>query len=150
PTEFAGEAAKGTSGVVDTVANGSNTIGYADASQAGELGVAQIQVGDAFYGPTAEAAAALVDASPKVEGRGDHDWALELDRQAEGAYPVALVSYVLVCETYQDPATAELVKAYVSYIASPEGQQQSAAAAGSAPLSSTMSTNVQAALDSVS
>lgn len=150
PTAFGGEAAKGTSGVVDAVANGSNTIGYADASQAGELGIAEVQVGDTFFGPTAEAAAALVDASPKVEGRGDHDWALELDREAEGAYPIALVSYAIVCETYKDAATAELVKAYVGYLASPDGQAAAASAAGSAPLSSTMSANVQSALDSVS
>ena len=33
-----GEAAQGTSGVVDAVKNGKGTIGYADESQAGELG----------------------------------------------------------------------------------------------------------------
>src|SRR3954454_333915 len=32
------EAAQGTSGVVDAVTNGKSTIGYADESQAGDLG----------------------------------------------------------------------------------------------------------------
>ncbi len=36
-----GEAADGTSGVVAAVKNGTGTIGYADASQAGELGKAR-------------------------------------------------------------------------------------------------------------
>ena len=43
-----GEGAQGTSGVVDAVTNGTNTIGYADASKAGDLGVAKIKVGDEF------------------------------------------------------------------------------------------------------
>lgn len=150
PTAFGGEAAKGTSGVVDAVAKGKNTIGYADASQAGDLGVVAVKSGDGFTGPTAEAVATLVDASPKVSGRADHDWALELDRTAAGAYPIALVSYVIVCETYADAAEAELVKAYVGYLVSAEGQQAASVTAGNAPLSSTMSANAQAALDAVS
>ena len=44
-----GEAAPQTSGVVDTVTNGTGTIGYADASKAADLGVAQIKVGDEWF-----------------------------------------------------------------------------------------------------
>ena len=40
-----GEAASGTSGVVEAVSAGEGAIGYADASQAGELGKAMIKVG---------------------------------------------------------------------------------------------------------
>ena len=40
-----GEAAQGTSGVVEAVGAGEGAIGYADASQAGELGIAKIEVG---------------------------------------------------------------------------------------------------------
>ena len=43
-----GEAAPQTSGVVDAVTNGTGTIGYADASKAGDLGVAEIKVGDTY------------------------------------------------------------------------------------------------------
>ncbi len=62
---YGGEAAKGTSGVVDAVKSGTNTIGYADASQAGDLDHVQVKVGDEFVGPTAEAAAKLVDNASK-------------------------------------------------------------------------------------
>ena len=43
-----GEAAQGTSGVVQAVQSGEGTIAYADHSQAGNLGVAKIKVGDAY------------------------------------------------------------------------------------------------------
>ena len=65
-----GEAAPQTSGVVDAVTNGTGTIGYADASKAGDLGVAQIKVGDKFVTYSPEAAAAVVDASERVTGTG--------------------------------------------------------------------------------
>ena len=149
PAAFGGEAAKGTSGVVDAVTTGKNTIGYADASQAGALGVAKVGSGSTFLGPTAADAAKLVDHSPLVEGRGEHDFALKLDRTAEGAYPIALVSYAIVCETYKDAKTAELVKAYIGYMVSPEGQESAAASAGSAPLSAEMTTKLTAAVASI-
>ncbi|MEA4944942.1 MAG: phosphate ABC transporter substrate-binding protein PstS [Propionicimonas sp.] len=144
-----GEKATGTSGVIDAVKNGKNTIGYADASAAGELGKASLLVAGTPQQPTAEAAAAIVDHSPRVEGRPEHDLALNLDRAAEGVYPAVLVSYALVCETYQDSAKAELVKAYLGYVASAEGQAAAASAAGSAPLSADLQAQVKASLDSV-
>src|SRR3954470_17288819 len=52
-----GEAAQGTSGVISAVSGGNGTIGYADESQAGELGVASVGVGEEFVAPTADAAA---------------------------------------------------------------------------------------------
>ena len=79
PEGFGGEGAKGTSGVVDAVKNGQNAIGYADASQAGDLGVATIKVGDEYVEPSAEAAAKILTVSPRVEGRADVDMAFDLD-----------------------------------------------------------------------
>ena len=62
-----GEAAEGTSGVVSAVENGKGTVGYADASQAGDLGTASVKVGDEFVKYTPEAAAAVLDASKPPE-----------------------------------------------------------------------------------
>ena len=62
PADFGGEAANGTSGVVEAVTNGTNTIGYADASQAGSLGKASILVNGKALQPEASAAASIVDA----------------------------------------------------------------------------------------
>lgn len=143
-----GEAAKGTSGVISAVNSGVGTIGYADASQAGDLTTAKIGGEGAFESPSAEAAAAAVEASPVEEGRDENDLALALDYNAAG-YPVVLVSYVLACTEYQDSETAELVKNYLGYMASEEGQQVSAEGAGSAPLSDALREQVLTAVESI-
>ena len=144
-----GEAAPQTSGVVDAVANGTGTIGYVDASRAGDFGIVAVKVGDEYVEYSAEAAAAIVDASPRVEGRSEGDLAVEIDRATEeaGVYPIVLVSYLIGCTEYQDAEAAELVKAYFSYIISPEGQQVAAEAAGSAPISETISADATAAVE---
>lgn len=146
-----GEGAQGTSGVVEAVTSGKNTIGYADASKAGDLGVAKIKVGDEFVAYTAEAAAAVVEGSPFVEGRGDNDLAIALDRKTTDPshYPLVLVSYIIACGEYEDAAVGETVKAYLTYITSTEGQEAAASAAGAAPLSAELSAKVATAVASI-
>ncbi|MCU1424639.1 MAG: pstS, partial [Microbacteriaceae bacterium] len=94
-----GEAAQGTSGVVDAVTNGNNTIGYADASKAADLGVAKIKVGDEFVAYSPEGAAAGVAESPACDTAGDTDLAIKLDRETTDPthYPLVLVSYIITC-----------------------------------------------------
>ncbi|WP_034225052.1 phosphate ABC transporter substrate-binding protein PstS [Actinotalea ferrariae] len=146
------QSAQGTSGVVQTVTEAEGAVTYADASRAGSLGTVAVQVGDEFVPYSPEAAAAVVDASPLAEGRGEASLVRELERDttAAGTYPIVLVSYSLACTTYEDPATAELVKAFLTYVASEEGQQQAAGAAGSAPISEEMRANVMEIVDSIS
>lgn len=143
-----GEAAKGTSGVISAVKDGVGTIGYADASQAGQTATASIGSEGAFTLPTAEAAAKAVEASPVEEGRAEHDLALQLDSKAAG-YPIVLVSYALACSDYKDDAKADLVKAYLGYIASADGQKVAADGAGAAPLSEALRGQVLAAIESI-
>lgn len=151
PTEFGGEGAAQTSGVVDAVTNGVGTIGYADASRAGDLGTVAIQVGDEFVSYSPEAAAAIVDASAVEEGRSAHDIAIKLDRASEeaGVYPIVLVSYLIGCAEYTDAANAELVKSYFGYIVSEEGQNTAAEAAGSAPISATLRGQIETAIAAI-
>ncbi|WP_022889872.1 phosphate ABC transporter substrate-binding protein PstS [Agromyces italicus] len=146
-----GEAAQGTSGLVDAVTNGNGTIGYADASRAGDLGTVAIKVGDEFVPYSPEAAAAIVDASPFAEGRADGDLAIEIDRTSEeaGVYPIVLVSYLIACGEYAETDHVELVKSYLSYLASVEGQETAATDAGSAPISDSLREKVTAAIDSI-
>jgi phosphate transport system substrate-binding protein len=131
-----GEAAQGTSGVVQAVTEGEGTIGYADESQVGDLQVASIKVGDAYVAPSAEAAAKVVAVSPRVEGRPDVDMAIDIDRTTTeaGAYPLVLASYLIACQHYDDQGAADLVKEYLTYVLSEEGQSTAAENAGSAPL----------------
>lgn len=144
-----GEAAQGTSGVIAAVKGGEGTIGYADASQAGELGTAAIGAGEEFVAYSSEAAAALVDASPLAEGRTEGDLVYEIDpaEAPAGSYPIALVSYLIACEKYDDSAKAELVRAYFEYVTSAEGQDVAADAAGSAPISDDLREQVAAAIE---
>ncbi|WP_407919868.1 phosphate ABC transporter substrate-binding protein PstS [Haloechinothrix halophila] len=145
-----GEAAQGTSGVVQAVRNGNGTIGYADASQAGSLGTAKVGVGGEFVEYSPEAAAAVLDASEPVEGRGESSFAYDLEREKEGTYPIVLVSYGLACAQYDDAEKAELVKSYLSYVVSEEGQQTAADNAGSAPISDSLREQLNPAIDAIS
>jgi phosphate transport system substrate-binding protein len=151
PTEYGGEAAPQTSGVIDAVTNGTGTIGYADASRAGELGTVAVKVGEEYVPYSPEAAAAIIDASPRVEGRGETDLAIEVDRSstAPDVYPIVLVSYLVACNEYAEGAPVDLVKAYLSYVISDEGQQLAATEAGSAPISAALFEEAQAAVDAI-
>lgn len=145
-----GEAAQGTSGVVGAVTNGHNTIGYADASRAGGLGVASLKVGDSYVDYSAAAAAQVVTGSPLVDGRSANDIAIALDRTTTDPthYPLVLVSYLIVCQEYANPETGALVKAYAKYVASPAGQAEAAKSAGAAPLSAELSAKVATVIES--
>jgi phosphate transport system substrate-binding protein len=130
-----GLAAEGTSGVVAAVSKGKGTIGYADHSQAGDLSVVSVKVGDTFQAPTQESASAIIGASTPVEGNADTQMAVDIARDTTeaGTYPVVLVSYLVACQHYEDAATANLVKGYLTYILG-DGQASAADEAGSAPL----------------
>jgi phosphate transport system substrate-binding protein len=146
-----GEAANGTSGVISAVEAGEGAIGYADASQAGDLGVANIGVGEAFVAPSPEASAAVVEGSEVESGRGDFDFAYDINRETTSAdeYPVVLVSYLIGCVEYDDQQTADLVKAFAGYVISEDGQAAAAETAGSAPLSDTLREQAQSAVDAI-
>lgn len=147
-----GEAAEGTSGVVSAVKNGQGTIGYADASQAGELGVAKIQVGDEYVEYSPEGAAAAVESSTPVKGRAETSMAVDLERTTteQGAYPIVLLSYGIACSQYETAEEAELVKSWLGYVVSKEGQQAAAENAGSAPLSEQVASDAAAIIDGIS
>jgi phosphate transport system substrate-binding protein len=148
-----GEAAQGTSGVVEAVSAGNGAIGYADASQAGELGVAKIKVGSEYAAPTPEAAAKVLEESPEAKdlAKDQYMFPFELDRKTEsqGVYPIVLVSYVIACTKYDSSAEAAVVKAYLEYVISPEGQKVAAENAGSAPLSSALTKKIEPAVKAI-
>ncbi|MEZ3161627.1 phosphate ABC transporter substrate-binding protein PstS [Microbacterium sp. BWT-B31] len=146
-----GEAAQGTSGVVNAVKGGQGTIGYADSSQAGGLASVLVQVGDDWVGHSAEGAAIAVDASPFEDGRAASDLSIKIDRNTTeaGAYPVVLISYLIGCAEYSDAAIAPLVKGFFSTAISAEGQDSAATNAGSAPISDALREKSQAAVDAI-
>jgi phosphate transport system substrate-binding protein len=146
-----GEAAEGTSGVVDAIKNGDGSIGYADESQVGDLGKAEIEVGTEFVGPSAEAAAKIFADSQRSDDPGKNVFTYVLNRKTEssGTYPIVLVSYLMGCTTYSSANDAKIVKAYFNYIISTQGQQTANQAAGSAPLSDEVRQQIQPAVDAI-
>lgn len=146
-----GEAGNQTSGLISAVTAGEGAIGYADESQAGDLGVANIGVGSEFVAPSPEAAATVVENSPVVSGRGEYDFAVEVNRTTESTdeYPIVLVSYHIGCVSNEDAEQADLLKDFLGYVISEDGQQAAADAAGSAPISDGLREQAQTAIDAI-
>src|ERR1700760_3058305 len=113
-----------------------------------------IKVGNAYAEPSAEAASKVLDLSkedPELEKGSKNVIAFEIDRKTEasGVYPIILVSSLIGCTKYKSESAAALVKSYLEYEVSPEGQELAAEAAGSAPLSSALSKKVAAAVAAI-
>jgi phosphate transport system substrate-binding protein len=148
-----GESGAQTSGLVQAVKAGEGTIGYADESQAGDLGVAKVKVGNTYVAPSAQGATNDFDQSQKDPelSQGKYVFAYKVQRTPTDAssYPVLLVSYLMGCTKYDDSNTTDLVKAYFGYIISDEGQQAAAANAGSAPIPPGIKKEDQPAIDAI-
>ncbi|TNU76422.1 phosphate ABC transporter substrate-binding protein PstS [Miniimonas arenae] len=144
------QSGDGTSGMIATVGAAVGAIGYADASQAGDLGTVAVQVGEDFVGPDADAAAKGLDASPLTDDATDLRITYKIDRTTTeaGAYPLILVSYLAGCSTYDSASDAANVAAYFTYVTSEEGQARAAepSVAGSAPISDDLRTKIDAAI----
>jgi phosphate transport system substrate-binding protein len=146
-----GDAAKGTSGVADAVKGAANSIAYIDESGATGLSIAQLKVGSSYVKINAAGAADVVAKSPVATGRDTNDLAIAIDRKNTdaNAWPMVLVSYMIVCNTYADATKGELVKAFATYVASSAGQAAAAKQAGSAPLSADLAKKVAAAIATI-
>ena len=145
-----GEAAAQTQGVIGVVTSTPGAIGYADASAVTGT-AAKIGVGDEFVAFSPEAAAKVVDASEPADTGVEGDLALELARDTteSGAYPIVLVSYHIICSSYDDADRANMVKDFLHYVVSEEGQAEASAAAGSASISPELREKANALIDTV-
>jgi len=145
-----GEAAEGTSGVVGAIQDGNGTIGYADDSAVAstDLGKVSVKVGDTFVAPSAEGAAAGLAASELADGASDTQLVYAINRTATdpSVYPVFLASYFIACPTYDDKATADIVKGFGQFVVSDLGQKAAATNALSAPLPSDVASKADAIL----
>jgi phosphate transport system substrate-binding protein len=74
---------------------------------------------------------------------------LDYTTEEEGVYPIVLSSYLIACPSYADAAEGDLVKAYLAYVLSDEGQQAAADNAGSAPLPASIAEKAQAVVDGI-
>lgn len=147
-----GQGAKGTSGVISTVKQADGTIGYADFSQVGDLGTVTVKVGDKYNEISAEAGSKVIaDSKQDDTVKGDNRIVIKINHatEAEGAYPIVLVSYDIVCPAYKDTKQAEFAKAWLTYVTSDEGQKAAQDAAGTAPLPSSLKSEITKSIEAI-
>ena len=147
-----GQGAKGTSGVVSTVKQADGTIGYADFSQVGDLGTVAVKVGDSYNEISAEAGSKVIEDSKHDDTvKGDNRIVIKINHatEAKGAYPIVLVSYDIVCPAYKDTKQAEFAKAWLTYVTSDEGQKAAQDAAGTAPLPSSLKSEITKSIEAI-
>ena len=147
-----GQGAKGTSGVISTVKQADGTIGYADFSQVGDLGTVAVKVGDKYNEISAEAGSKVIGDSKQDDTvKGDNRIVIKINHatEAEGAYPIVLVSYDIVCPDYKDTKQAEFAKAWLTYVTSDEGQKAAQDAAGTAPLPSSLKSEITKSIEAI-
>ena len=147
-----GQGAKGTSGVISTVKQADGTIGYADFSQVGDLGTVAVKVGDKYNEISAEAGSKVIEDSKQDDTvKGDNRIVIKINHatEAEGSYPIVLVSYDIVCPAYKDTKQAEFAKAWLTYVTSDEGQKAAQDAAGTAPLPSSLKSEITKSIKAI-
>ncbi|AGJ56334.1 phosphate ABC transporter substrate-binding protein PstS [Streptomyces sp. NPDC053741] len=121
-----GQAASGSSGIASQVKAVDGSIGYFELSYAKSQEITTVDINTGGAAPveaTSENASKAI-AAAKVKGTGK-DLALDLDytTKAEGAYPLVLVTYEVVCDTGNKADTLGTVKSFLTYTASAEGQK---------------------------
>ncbi len=145
-----GQAASGSSGVAQQVSQTAGAISYMELSYAEGMDVVAIDTGAAepVAASTEGATKAIADA--EIVGTGK-DLALEINykTEAEGAYPITLVTYEIVCDAGNKAETLPATKAFLGYIASEDGQGQ-LADAGYAPIPDDIIAKVRTTIEGLS
>ncbi|MDX3248123.1 phosphate ABC transporter substrate-binding protein PstS [Streptomyces sp. ME18-1-4] len=119
-----GQSAAGSSGVAQGVKSTPGAIGYMELSYAKDgLGTVAVNTGAAAPVKASSDGATKAVAAAQVVGTGS-DLSLKLDynTKADGAYPLTLVTYEIVCDKGNKAATLPATKAFLRYIASTDGQ----------------------------
>ncbi|MDF6019766.1 phosphate ABC transporter substrate-binding protein PstS [Streptomyces sp. JH34] len=121
-----GQAASGSSGIASQVKAVDGSIGYFELSYAKSQEITTVDINTGGAAPveaTSENASKAI-AAAKVKGTGK-DLALDLDytTKAEGAYPLVLVTYEVVCDTGNKADTLGTVKSFLNYTSSADGQK---------------------------
>ncbi|WP_405841470.1 phosphate ABC transporter substrate-binding protein PstS [Streptomyces sp. NBC_01518] len=120
-----GQSAAGSAGVAAGVKQTSGAIGYFELSYVGD-GVKPVSIDTGASAPVAPSTdSATKDiADAKIVGTGsDLKLQLNYNTKAEGAYPITLVTYEIVCDKGNKADTLPATKAFLTYIASEEGQK---------------------------
>ncbi|WP_371677453.1 phosphate ABC transporter substrate-binding protein PstS [Streptomyces sp. NBC_01276] len=147
-----GQAASGSAGVASQVKAVDGAIGYFELSYASSQNIKTVDINTGAAAPvkaSSESASKAI-AAAKIAGTGS-DLALKLDytTKAEGAYPIVLVTYEVVCDKGNKAETLPTVKSFLNYTASDAGQKV-LSDNGYAPIPAEIITKVRDAINSLS
>ncbi|WP_406138440.1 phosphate ABC transporter substrate-binding protein PstS [Streptomyces sp. NBC_01089] len=147
-----GQAAAGSAGVSQQVKQVDGSIGYFELSYATSQKISTVKIDTGASDPveaTSDNASKAI-AAAKVVGTGP-DLSLKLDytTKDEGAYPIVLVTYEIVCDKGNKADTLGTVKSFLNYTASDEGQKQ-LSTAGYAPIPAEINAKVRKTLATIS
>jgi len=141
-----------SAGVAEGVKSTKNSITYVEASYAvdNKLGVAQIDNGSGTPVELTADSAGKALAAAKIKGTGN-DLAMSIDYTTKeaGAYPIILVTYEIACSKGLPAEKTALVKSFLSYFVSKDGQG-ALTALNYGPLPEEIRTKVDAAIQSIS
>jgi phosphate transport system substrate-binding protein len=139
-----GQSAQGSSGLAQQVKQTAGAISYFELSYAKD-GISTVALDTGATEPvkaTIDNATKAISAA-KVVGTGK-DLALQLDyaTKTDGAYPITLVTYEIVCEKGNKAETLAAVKSFLTYTAGQDGQD-SLKALDYAPIPAEINTKVR-------
>ncbi|MET8955357.1 phosphate ABC transporter substrate-binding protein PstS [Streptomyces sp. NPDC004393] len=146
-----GQSAQGSAGLAQQVKQTSGAISYFELSYAADgIKTADLKTGASTPAKATVENATKAIASAKVAGTGK-DLALKLNYQPteDGAYPLTLVTYEIVCDKGNKADTLPAVKSFLNYIASEDGQNQ-LAEAKYAPIPAEINSKVRETISSLS
>lgn len=147
-----GTAEKGNGGVAAAVAQSDGSIGYVESSYAQALNLRTAKIGNRsgeFVELSTDAAARAVADADIVGTGNDLRLRIAYASPTGGVYPIVLVTYEVVCERGTRPESLDLVKAFLTYAASKDGQE-TATRLGYSPLPERIRTQVTAAVATLS
>ncbi|MER7679360.1 phosphate ABC transporter substrate-binding protein PstS [Streptomyces sp. NPDC096934] len=146
-----GQSAQGSSGLAQQVKQTAGAISYFELSYAAD-GISTVDLKTDAATPVKASVenATKAIATAEVKGTGnDLSLGLNYKPTEEGAYPLTLVTYEIVCEKGNKADTLPATKAFLNYIASEDGQKL-LTDAQYAPIPAEIITKVRAAVSNLS
>lgn len=146
-----GQGAKGTEGVTSAVSSTANSIGYVELSfaQDQKLQTATLKTAAGEVAPSSEAASKALGQAQVVGTGNNLALKLNYNTDAQGAYPIVLVTYELTCEKGLPADQLGLTKSFLTYAASADAQK-TLTDIGYVPIPDGLLNKVQTAVQAIS
>jgi phosphate transport system substrate-binding protein len=147
-----GQGAKGNEGVSAAVKQTPGAVGYLELSYIENSGLPAAKIATGASSPVALSAASAgkaVEAAKLVGTGNDLKLSIDYATKADGVYPIVLVTYEIVCEKGTPADKLALLKGFLGYAASQQGQSD-VANLGYAPLPASFLSKVRTAVTALS